>query len=319
MSEPCDRILVLGVQLRSDMTTLANVTAKIRKNNGSATTYTSASSPAITRNVDINYGYELQIPASTYADGDRIEVAWLYDSGSGATPYAYDTYSIGAASVDGAHYTNARGDNLANLDATVSSVASAVAAIPASIWNALTSGLTAVGSIGKLLTTNVDAAISTRSTYDGTDTSGTTTLLGRLTSTRAGYIDQIPGIAATTDLLGTGVITYGGPVLASDRIELVQGDDYLTADGRALTWTSADWPTLTSSTVSLGFRKTTKPHATTSYPGSVTSASAVAIQLTSAQTGELDEGTWSFALKTLLSNSHEITLAEGTALVVEFP
>lgn len=37
----------------------------------------------------------------------------------------------------------------------------------------------------------IDANISTRSTYAGTDTSGTTTLLSRITGTRAGYIDNL--------------------------------------------------------------------------------------------------------------------------------
>lgn len=47
---------------------------------------------------------------------------------------------------------------------------------------------------------NLDAAISTRSTYAGGDTSGTTTLLSRLTSTRAGNLDNLssaPPAAAT--------------------------------------------------------------------------------------------------------------------------
>lgn len=38
---------------------------------------------------------------------------------------------------------------------------------------------------------NLDAAISSRSTYAGADTSGTTTLLARLTIARAGYLDNI--------------------------------------------------------------------------------------------------------------------------------
>jgi len=37
----------------------------------------------------------------------------------------------------------------------------------------------------------IDAAISSRSTYAGADTTGTTTLLGRLTSTRAGLLDLL--------------------------------------------------------------------------------------------------------------------------------
>lgn len=59
------------------------------------------------------------------------------------------------------------------------------------IWDALTSALTTVNSIGKRLVDNIDAAISSRSTYAGGDTSGTTTLLTRLTSTRAGLLDNL--------------------------------------------------------------------------------------------------------------------------------
>lgn len=50
------------------------------------------------------------------------------------------------------------------------------------IWDALTSALTTVGSIGKRLADNVDVATSTRSTYAGADTAGTTTLLSRIAS-----------------------------------------------------------------------------------------------------------------------------------------
>lgn len=50
------------------------------------------------------------------------------------------------------------------------------------IWDALTSALTTVGSVGKMLVTNLDAAVSSRSTYAGGDTAGTTTLLSRIAS-----------------------------------------------------------------------------------------------------------------------------------------
>ena len=53
------------------------------------------------------------------------------------------------------------------------------------IWDALTSALTTVGSIGKRLVDNIDAAISSRSTYAGGDTSGVSTLLSRITGTLA--------------------------------------------------------------------------------------------------------------------------------------
>jgi hypothetical protein len=44
---------------------------------------------------------------------------------------------------------------------------------------------------------NLDAAISTRSTYAGADTSGTTTLLGRLTTGRAGNLDTLDAAVST--------------------------------------------------------------------------------------------------------------------------
>jgi hypothetical protein len=45
------------------------------------------------------------------------------------------------------------------------------------IWNVLTSTLTTANTIGKLLVDNINATISSRSTYAGGDTPGTTTLL----------------------------------------------------------------------------------------------------------------------------------------------
>lgn len=98
------------------------------------------------------------------------------------------------------------------------------------IWDALTSALTTVGSIGKLLVDRIDAAISSRSSHDaasvvtalgdgstlteagGTgdhlsavpDTSGTTTLLSRLSAARAGYLDNLSaGAVATASALAT--------------------------------------------------------------------------------------------------------------------
>jgi hypothetical protein len=52
---------------------------------------------------------------------------------------------------------------------------------------------------------NLDAAVSTRSTYAGGDTSGTTTLLSRLTSTRAGYLDNIASAAPSAGSIADAV------------------------------------------------------------------------------------------------------------------
>lgn len=58
------------------------------------------------------------------------------------------------------------------------------------IWDALTSALTTVGSVGKRIVDYLDAAVSSRSTYAGTDTAGTTTLLGRVVGTIASGTHQ---------------------------------------------------------------------------------------------------------------------------------
>lgn len=59
------------------------------------------------------------------------------------------------------------------------------------IWDSLLTGITAAGSVGKLIKDYLDAAVSSRSTYAGGDTAGTTTLLSRLSSTRAAYLDAL--------------------------------------------------------------------------------------------------------------------------------
>lgn len=67
----------------------------------------------------------------------------------------------------------------------------------AAFWSALTSSLTTVGSVGKLLVDTLDATISSRSTYAGSDTPGTTQLLGRLTSQRASNLDFLDAAIST--------------------------------------------------------------------------------------------------------------------------
>jgi hypothetical protein len=94
------------------------------------------------------------------------------------------------------------------------------------IWDALTSALTTVGSIGKLIVTNLDAAMSSRSTYAGGDTSGTTTLLSRLSAAIAakfakstlGYLDVVvaAGSTVTTVVLNSSTGINGAAPSAVD-------------------------------------------------------------------------------------------------------
>ncbi len=80
------------------------------------------------------------------------------------------------------------------------------------IWDALTSALTTANSIGKRLADDIDATISSRgtSTYAGGDTSGTTTLLSRLSATRAGYLDNLSAGAAALEASLQALITTVG-------------------------------------------------------------------------------------------------------------
>ncbi len=86
--------------------------------------------------------------------------------------------------------------------------------------------LAAVG-VTSTVTGRIDAAITSRSTYDGSDTAGIVTLVSRLTSARAGYLDTIPNLltaaAYTAPLtmlqteiaVGNALIDYGAATAAN--------------------------------------------------------------------------------------------------------
>jgi hypothetical protein len=63
--------------------------------------------------------------------------------------------------------------------------------------NAEADAALAVVGLTTTVTGRIDAAVSTRSTYAGGDTPGTTTLLSRLTSTRAGLLDNLDAAVST--------------------------------------------------------------------------------------------------------------------------
>jgi hypothetical protein len=86
------------------------------------------------------------------------------------------------------------------------------------IWDALTTALTTVGSIGKRLADDIDALVSSRSTYAGADTAGTTTLLSRVPGTVPVAADYTAARAAKLDNLDVAVSsrsTYAGGAVAS--------------------------------------------------------------------------------------------------------
>lgn len=76
----------------------------------------------------------------------------------------------------------------------------------------------------------LDAAVSSRSTYAGGDTAGTTTLLSRLSATRAGYLDNLTNLdaAVTTRLATAGYTTPPTAAAIADAVWDETLADHLT-------------------------------------------------------------------------------------------
>ena len=145
--------------------------------------------------------------AATYPAASNVRSGTTYGAGNSLTgtcavPGASSVVvgvpvdnTTGTAAVTAASIRSALGLASANLDTQLAAIPTTAAptasAVASAVWAALTSGLTTANSIGALLVANINATISSRSTYDGSDTSGTTTLLSRLTSGRASAIDNL--------------------------------------------------------------------------------------------------------------------------------
>lgn len=169
------------------------------------------------------------------------------------------------------------------------------------IWDALTSALTTVGSIGKLLVDNINATISSRSTYAGGDTAGTTTLLSRIAS----------ALTITT-----------GKVDVNDKtgFSLVNGS--IAAATFAAGALDAVWSTATRAlTDKLGFKLASDGLAlvtawtvaiTGSLSGAVGSIATGGIVAASFAAGALD-AVWSTAAR-LLTAGTNIVLAKGVGV-----
>jgi hypothetical protein len=112
------------------------------------------------------------------------------------------------------------------------------------IWDALTSALTTAGSIGKLLVTNVDAVISSRSAYAGGDTSGTTTLLSRIASA----LTITGGKVDVNDKTGFALTAGYDPAKTAAQA----GDAMALTSGERTTLAASIWNTLTSGMTTAG-------------------------------------------------------------------
>jgi hypothetical protein len=120
-----------------------------------------------------------------------------------------------------------------NLSGSVGSVTGAVGSVTGNVGgNVVGTVASVVGSVGGNVTGSVgsvtglnvsfvDVAISSRSTYAGGDTAGTTTLLSRLDATRAGLLDNLADLdvaVSTRQPTGAVTLTTAGNEAVADAL-----------------------------------------------------------------------------------------------------
>ena len=120
-------------------------------------------------------------------------------------------------------------------------------------------------------------------------------------------------------------VTIVSPVLQGGNVQIVRGDDYANADGRALTFEISDpssaLPSLTGATVRLKTGLPNRPNlAVVNQIGTVVTATGttrtVRFELTSAQTAPLVPIAYNFDVEATLSSARVITLLQGQCIVL---
>jgi hypothetical protein len=141
----------------------------------------------------------------------------------------------------------------------------------------------------------------------------------RFAETTASFADPltnaVPGsyvsgtAGAKLGLIGTASISITSPVaVAGSTINIVRGDGYYSADGRALEFTDSGstWPSLTSASAFVVIDGNA-----VLLTGSIIDAATIHVQMTEAQSGLLSVGEHNYHLYVLLANGHTVTLARG--------
>ncbi len=175
------------------------------------------------------------------------------------------------------------------------------------IWDALTTALTTVGSIGKLLVDNINATISSRSTYAGADTAGTTTLLSRLTGTRATNLDNLDAAVSSRSshsasdvwAVATRLLTAGTNIVLAKGVGVTGFNDLDAAGVRgAVGLAAADLDTQLDAIAAL---LAIVDASTDDLEGRLTNALAIVLQAHSLAVGRLVVGTGSTTTSVVFS------------------
>jgi hypothetical protein len=103
------------------------------------------------------------------------------------------------------------------------------------------------------------------------------------------------------------------PVVEGGNLLIVKGDDYLTVDGRALTWTenSGTWPDLSEATVHLiiGDRRFFRKEITAPTPSG--NPKVVRAELTRTETAKLTQASYPFVVEATMGSGSRVTLIKG--------
>jgi hypothetical protein len=131
---------------------------------------------------------------------------------------------------------------------------------------------------------------------------------------------------ATSTASAPPAVTIVSPVVQGGNVQIVRGDDYANADGRALTFDISDptgtgLPSLTGATVRLKTGLPNRPNlAVLNVTGTVVTATGttrtVRFELTSAQTAVLVPIAYNFDVEATLSTGRVITLLQGQCIVL---
>ena len=200
------------------------------------------------------------------------------------------------------------------------------ASIADAIWDESLSGHSTAGSAGKKLSDLPLSSAIVNAIWGGAtgdhDTAGT--MGAALNDAAAGgdlsaITDQLDDIEAA--LVGDTLnVTVVSPLSQNGRkLEIVQGDDYANDDGRAIDFTSASWPTLTSATVSFQ-AKATPGTATLTKSMTVVTATGtkkVRLELTDDDTVSLTPGAFAYNVVATLSNGNKVTLVRGAMTLLD--
>lgn len=263
---------------------------------------TTSGSPAVrpARNLYLTDAYAAGYPAAsnvrsgtTYGAGGSLTGTCAVPGASSVVVGVPVDNTVGTAAVTASTIRAALGMNSANLDTQLAAIPTTAAPTAAAIRTEMDANSTKLA--------NLDATVSSRSTYSGADTSGTTTLLSRLTSTRAAGLDNLD--ATVSSRLATS--GYTAPPSASNVATAVWAAatrTLTTAIDNSATIAAAVWSYATGRTITGGTVDTL-----TNAP-TVPSAEDIATEVWTTTTREITGGTVD-----MLTNAPDVPTPEEIA------